>query len=177
VLAFAALLAASSARAEIEKFMEQCQGKLCAVFRASITIPDGWVEDKEASDYFRVQMLIPKGMDFEKAPAKIYVLVRYNRNKQPVSDFLPDSLNDWKSRAKDGKISKLDDFVRGDKPPFLRHAFEARNLKEQGYELQALTTDGDKDNNEFVVTIMLTANSKAALKAAEPAYLAILSKY
>lgn len=176
-LFLAGLMAAAPAKAEIEKFMRQCDGKLCASFRASITIPDGWVEDKEASDYFNVQMLLPKGIDFEKAPAKIYALVRYNRDKRPVADFLPDSIKDWKSRAKDARISKLDDLGRGEKPPFVRHAFEAHSLKEQGYELQAVTTDGDKDGNQFVVTITLSANSKAALKAAEPAYLAILSKY
>ena len=177
VLFFIGLLALSPAKAEIEKFMRQCEGKLCAVFRASITIPDGWVEDKEASDYFKAQMLLPKGADFEKAPAKIYAVVHYNRAKQPISDFLPDTIKDWKSRAKDAKISKLDDLARGGKPPFVRHTFEARSLKEQGYELQAVTSDGDKDGNEFVVTITLSANSKAALEAAQPAYLAILSKY
>ncbi|HEY6024492.1 MAG TPA: hypothetical protein VIV34_09985 [Pseudolabrys sp.] len=171
------LPAAIPAKAEIEKFMNQCDGKLCASFRASITIPDGWVEDKEASDYFKVQLLLPKGLEFEKAPAKIYAVVRYNRNRQPITDFLPDSIKDWKSRAKDARIDKLDDLARVGKPAFVRHAFEARSLKIQGYELQAVTTDGDKDGNEFVVTITLSADSKAALKAAEPAYLAILSKY
>ena len=104
--------AAMPAKAEIEKFMNQCDGKLCASFRASITIPDGWVEDKEASDYFKAQMLLPKGLDFDKAPAKIYALVRYNRAKQPITDFLPDSIKDWKSRAKDAKINRLDDLAR-----------------------------------------------------------------
>jgi hypothetical protein len=103
--------------------------------------------------------------------------VRYNRDKKPISDFLPDSIKDWKSRAKDATISKVDDLPRGDKPAFLRHTFEARSLKEQGYELQAVTMDGDKDGNQFVVTITLSANSQSALKAAEPAYLAILNKY
>jgi len=171
------LSAAMPAQAEIEKFMNQCDGKLCASFRASITIPDGWVEDKEASDYFKVQMLLPKGLDFDKAPAKIYALVRYNRAKQPVTNFLPDSIKDWKSRAKDAKINRLDDLAREGKSPFVRHAFEARSLKEQGYELQAVTSDGDKDGNEFIVTITLSADTKAALKAAEPAYLTILNKY
>ncbi|MGB6349955.1 MAG: hypothetical protein WBG10_07985, partial [Pseudolabrys sp.] len=152
-------------------------GKLCASFRASITIPYGWVEDKEASDYFNAQMLLPKGVDFDKAPAKIYAVVRYNRAKQPISDFLPDTIKDWKSRAKDAKISKLDDLIRAGKAPFVRHAFEARILKEQGYEIQAVTSDGDKDGNAFVVTITLSANSKAALETAQPAYLAILNKY
>lgn len=177
VLFVAGLLALSPARAEIEKFMRQCEGKLCASFRASITIPYGWVEDKEASDYFNAQMLLPKGVDFDKAPAKIYAVVRYNRAKQPISDFLPDTIKDWKSRAKDAKISKLDDLIRAGKAPFVRHAFEARILKEQGYEIQAVTSDGDKDGNAFVVTITLSANSKAALETAQPAYLAILNKY
>jgi len=177
MLVLAGLFTASAAMAEIEKFMQQCGGKLCAQFRASITVPDGWIEDKEAGNYFNAQMLLPRGLDFEKAPAKIYVVVRYNRNRQPVSDFLPASIKDWKSRAKDASISKLDDLARGDKPPFMRHAFESHSLKEQGYELQAVTTDGDKDGNQFVVTVTLSANSKAALSAAERAYLAILSKY
>jgi hypothetical protein len=141
--------AMAEAKAEIEKFMRQCEGKLCASFRASITIPVGWVEDKEASDYFNAQMLLPKGVDFDKAPAKIYAVVRYNRAKQPISDFLPDTIKDWKSRAKDAKINKLDDLIRAGKAPFVRHAFEARRLKEQGYELQSVTSDGDKDGRRL----------------------------
>ena len=81
------------------------------------------------------------------------------------------------SRAIDAEISQRDDLARGDKPPFVRHAFEAHSLKEQGYELQSVTTDGDKDGNQFVVTFMLSANSRAALKDAEPAFLTMLSKY
>jgi hypothetical protein len=78
------LLGAAPAKADIEKFMRQCDGKLCASFRASITIPDGWIEDKEATSYFNAQVLLPKGLDFEKAPAKIYAVARYNRDKRPI---------------------------------------------------------------------------------------------
>jgi len=177
--AFIGLLAgaATPACAEIEKFMKQCEGKLCAYYRASITIPEGWVEDKEATAYFNAQMLLPQGLEFEKAPAKIYAVVRYNRDKQPISDFMPDSIADWKSRAKDGKITTLDDFPRRGKPAFVLHRFEAESLPEQGYELQSVTTDTDKDGNQFIVTITLSANTRDAFKAAEPAYLAILGKY
>jgi hypothetical protein len=170
------LAAAVPASAEIEKLMQHCDGKLCPFFRASITLPDGWVEDKEAADYFKAQML-PKGVDFEQAPAKIYAVVRFNPDKQPMADFLPASIKEWRSRAKDAKISKLADLARDGKPSFVRHQFEARDLKEQGYELRSVTTDQDKDGNEFIVTITLSANSKPALKAAEPAYLAILGRY
>lgn len=173
-----ALVAASPARAEIEKILNRCDQKLCPFFRASITVPDGWVEDQEATRYFNSQFLLPKGLDFDAAQAKIYVAVRYNRNKQPIADFVPDAIADWKSRAKDAKIARLEDLPRGDgKPVFERRQFEAKSLKEQGYELQSVTTDRDNDGNAFIVTITLSANSRKALEAAEPAYLAILRKY
>jgi hypothetical protein len=175
---YGVVILGGTATADIEKIMNQCDNKLCPFFRASITIPPGWTEDKEATRYFNLQFLLPEGVAFEKAPAKIYVVVRYNRNRQPIGDFIPEGIADWKSRAKDSKITKLDDRPRGEgKPAFERLQFEAPSLKEQGYELQAITADGDKDGNQFIVSIMLSANSRAALKAAEPAYLAILEKY
>jgi hypothetical protein len=175
---FASLIATTPAGATIEKIMNQCNGKLCPFFRASIVIPDGWVEDRDATHHFNSQFLLPQGAGFEKAAAKIYVAVIYNRKKQPISDFMPENIADWHSRAKDAKITDLDDLPRGDgKVAFVRHQFEAGSLREQGYELQAVTTDNDNDGNEFLVTITLSANSRKALKAAEPAYLAILGKY
>lgn len=178
IVGFVGFVFALPAHAEIEKFMHLCGQKLCPSFRASITLPDGWVEDNEATRYFNAQFLLPKDVDFDDAPAKIYVVVRYNRNKQPIADFVPDAIADWQSRARDAKITRLEDVPRGEgKPAFERRRFEAKSLKEQGYELQSVTTDGDKDGNDFVVTITLSANSRKALEAAEPAYLAILRKY
>lgn len=104
-------------------------------------------------------------------------MARYNPKKQPITDFLPDSIKDWNSRAKDAKITRLADLPRNGKPAFARHRFEARGLKEQGYELQAVTTDADKDGNSYVITITLSANTAAAFKAAEAAYQTILDKY
>jgi hypothetical protein len=175
---FAGLMATAPAGATIEKIMNQCHGKLCPFFRASIVIPDGWVEDKDATSYFNSQFLLPKGRDFEKAPAKIYVAVKFNRKKQPISDFMPANTADWRNRAKDARIIDLDDLSRGDgKPAFVRRQFEAPSLHQQGYELQAVTTDGDTDGNEFIVTVTLSADTREAMKAAEPAYLAILKNY
>ena len=180
VIALLSLCAVAPAKAEIEKFIYHCedQKQLCPFFRASVTVPDGWVEDKEASRHFNAVILLPKGVAFNDSQATIYAIALYNRKKQPISDFLPDGIKDWKSRAKDAKITSLPDLPRdAGKPAFVRRAFEAASLSEQGYEFQAVTTDGDKDGNEFVVTITLSANSKDALKSAEPAYLAILGKY
>jgi hypothetical protein len=177
-MALAGVFATTPAKATIEKIMNQCDGKLCPFFRASIAIPDGWVEDKDATRHFNSQFLLPEGVDFEKSAVKIYVAVMYNRKKQPISDFLPKLLADWRGRAKSVKITDLVDFPRSEgKPAFVRHQFEAASLHEQGYELHAVTTDGDTDGNEFIVTITMSANSAKALQSAGPAYQAILSKY
>src|SRR5580658_9542495 len=109
----AGLTASTPAKATIEKIMNQCDGKLCPFFRASIVIPDGWVEDKGATRHFNSQFLLPRGVDFDKSAVKIYVAVVYNRKKQPISDFMPDQLAEWRS-AKDAKITDLDDLPRGD---------------------------------------------------------------
>src|ERR1700683_3743914 len=92
-----ACLIAMPARATIEKIMNQCDGKMCPFFRASIVIPDGWVEDKDATRYFNSQFLLPKGIDFEKAGATIYFAVKYNRKKQPISDFMPENIASWRT--------------------------------------------------------------------------------
>src|SRR5476651_2288479 len=108
---FAGLMA-TPARATIEKIMNQCNGKLCPFFRASIVIPDGWVEDRDATRYFNSQFLLPKGTDFEKATAKISVAVIYNRKKQPISDFMPEHIAYWHGLAKDAKVTDLGDLPR-----------------------------------------------------------------
>jgi hypothetical protein len=179
VAALAAVtLLAAPASAEIEKFMRDCDMKLCVFYRASITVPEGWVEDKEASSALGVQMLLPKGVDFEKAPVKIYALVRYNKEKQPVSAITKDTYRDWRERSKKAKVTKLPDVARqSGKPAFESHRFEASELKEQGFEMTALAADSDKDGNAFVVVLCLSADTRESFKAAEAAYMSILQAY
>ena len=43
VLTLAATLAAPSAQAEVQKFMNTCDGKLCPYYQIVLTPPDGWV--------------------------------------------------------------------------------------------------------------------------------------
>jgi hypothetical protein len=168
----------SPAQAQVEKYMRQCEGKLCAYFRAPITVPDGWVENAEASRELGVQMLLPKGQDFDAAPAKIYVLVRYNPKKQPLSTMVADTYSDWKGRARNAKVKKLADVARANgKPAFERHQFEAPKLQEQGFEMTAFTADSDKDGNAYFVVVCVSANNRKALSDSEAAYLSILKAY
>ncbi len=174
------IVSATPVRAEVQKLLIHCeqQQKLCAFFRPSVSIPDGWVEDKEATDHFKAVMMLPNGVEFDKSPVKIYAIAVDNRDKRPLAAFLPDGVADWKQRAKDAKIATLPELARGGgRPAFVRRAFDSEKLKEQGHELNAVTADTDKDGNAFIVTITLSANSRAALQSAEAAYMSILEKY
>ncbi len=177
-LVVAGLIAAAPAHAEIEKFMEHCDGKLCAFFRAPIIIPDGWAEHAEATKELRVQMLLPKGQEFDAAPAKIYVLVRYLKDKDPLAVVTKTAYSDWQTRDKRAKVAKLGEVARANgKPAFIRHQFEAPKLKEQGFETTSLALDTDKDGNTYVVVVCLSSDTREAYKSAEAAYLSILKAY
>jgi len=67
-----ALVMAAPANAEVQKFMFHCEGRqqLCPFFRPLVEIPDGWVEDKEATRHFGAVILVPKGIAFDDAEAR-----------------------------------------------------------------------------------------------------------
>src|SRR5262245_908756 len=105
--AIVAILAVAPARAEVEKIMQVCDGKLCPFFRASFTSPDGWVEDKENSRKMGVVIFVPRGQTFHSAGAIIYATARFNRDKKPITDFIEQDQARWREKAKDVKITGL----------------------------------------------------------------------
>ena len=110
---FAGLIT-TPARATIEKIMNQCDHKMCPFFRASIVIPDGWVEDKDATRYFNSQFLLPKGVDFEKEMAEIDSLFPYGLIMLPTPEemgvTLPAGLRVQAFRHGDEVIVRRSDF-------------------------------------------------------------------
>jgi hypothetical protein len=179
VLVFALLACAGQARAEVQKFIIACGGKLCPYFQITLTPPHGWVLDARATWHNKVQMMVPKGTDFASAPALIYVQVFPHRDKsQTLADFARASDERWRAHVKDAKISALPTVKRANgKPGFLRFAFENPSKKEQAYELGAFGIDTDKDGNEFVLDVVMTGADKAALDSAEKDYVAFLKAH
>jgi hypothetical protein len=172
-------LLVAPASAKIEKFMNPCKEQtLCAFFRPSVTVPGGWIEDKAATRHFGAVILLAKGVNFNDSQATIYAVARFNPKKEPLTRFVAETVGELSGQAKDAKVTTLPDLPRAaGQSPFKRLSLEAPSLKEQGYELHAVTVDGDNDGNQFIVTITLSANSKAALAAAQNAYQAVLSQY
>ncbi len=170
------LLAPAQARAEVQKFIIACGGKLCPYFQITLTPPHGWVLDARATWHNKVQMMVPKGTNFATAPALIYVQVFPLRDKsRTLADFARVSNDRWRAHVKDAKITALPTVKRANgKPGFLRFAFENPSRKEQPYELGAFGIDTDKDGNEFVLDVVMTGAGKAALDRAEKDYVAFL---
>ena len=63
------------------------------------------------------------------------------------------------------------------KAGFLRFAFENQGRAQQAYELGAFGIDNDADGNEFVLDVVMSGASKAALDRANAAYTAFLKAH
>ncbi len=172
-------IGAAGARAEVQKFLNYCNGQLCPYFQLVLTPPDGWVIDKEATARNKIQMIVPKGKDFGTAPALIYVQVFFHRDKQqPLEDFAKVSNERWLASVSGAKITPLPPVERANgKPGFLRFAFENPNNKHQAYEVGAFGIDNDNDGNEFVLDVVMTGRAKQDLDRADTDYVAFLKAH
>jgi hypothetical protein len=141
--------------------------------------PDGWVLDAKATAENRVQIMVPKGQSFASAEPLIYVEVIYQPDKQQtLADFARLNNARWLAGNPRAKITELPVVERlSSKPAFLRFAFENPAKAQQAFEIGALGVDSDKDGNDFVLDVVMSANSKAALDRADAAYTAFLKAH
>jgi hypothetical protein len=175
-----ALILCAVARAEVQKFLNPCGGqRLCASYQLVLTPPDGWVVDAKGTDKYKVQMMVPKGQSFATAEPLIYVQVYYQRDKQQtLADFARVSHARWLADNPKAKIGELPPVERTNgRPAFLRFAFENPGQAEQAFEVEAFGMDSDKDGNDFVLDVVMSGNSKAALDRADAAYTAFLKAH
>ena len=180
LLTAALIMCATSARAEVQKFLNPCSGqKLCASYTLVLTPPDGWVVDDKATNENKVQILVPKGQSFASAEPLIYVQVFYQPDKQQaLADFARLSNARWLAANLSAKITELPAVERSNgKSAFLRFAFENPGKAQQAFEVGALGMDSDKDGNDFVLDVVMTGNSKAAWDRADAAYIAFLKAH
>jgi hypothetical protein len=164
-------------RAEVQKLLHPCGGlQLCASYQLVLTPPDGWVLDEKASNDNKVQIMVPKGQSFASAEPLIYVQVFYHPDKQQtLAEFARASNARWLAANPKSKISDMPGVERTNgKSAFLRFAMENPGRVQQAYEIGALGPDSDKDGNDFVLDVVMSASSKAALDRANATYVAFL---
>ncbi|MES1154883.1 MAG: hypothetical protein ABUL48_00490, partial [Pseudorhodoplanes sp.] len=159
------------ASAEVEKFMAACDGKLCPQFRLKFTPPAGWTQDMEATKENGTPIYVPKGKDFGRAPALMYIRVTYNSDRRSLEEFIKVAHERWRAAVKDSKIDRLASEKRTNgQPDFQIYHFFNPDRPQQAYEMMAYGEDKDKDGNAFFLMIGLTAARQKALDDAEPAY-------
>ena len=109
LLTAALIMCATSARAEVQKFLNPCSGqKLCASYTLVLTPPDGWVVDDKATNENKVQIMVPKGQSFAGADPLIYVQVFYQPDKQQaLADFARLSNARWLAANPRAKVTEL----------------------------------------------------------------------
>lgn len=177
--AFAALPALGSpAQAEVKKFINICNRQICPVYEVVLNPPQDWVLDEEAGDKNNVQMIIPKGKTFGNAEALIYVKVSLKDKGQALPDFIKVSQERWRKAVPDTKITKLlvVDRINGE-PAYETYRYENPSHPQQAFELTGFGIDTDRDGNEFVVQVVMTARAKKALDAAERSFQTFLRRH
>ena len=176
-LLIAPIFCASAARAEVQKLLHPCGGlQLCASYQLVLTPPDGWVIDEKATSENKVQIMVPKGQSFATAELLIYVQVFYHPDKrQTLAEFARLSNARWLAANPRSKITEMPAVERANgKPAFLRFDMENPGKVQQAYEIGALGPDTDKDGNDFVLDVVMSASSKTALDRADAVYVAFL---
>jgi hypothetical protein len=159
------------ASAEVEKFMTIRNGQMHPFYRLKFTPPPGWVKEEEATKKNGLAMYAQEGKDFSTSPALIYITVSYNHDKKTLRQFIDTANEWWRGKVKDTQIEK----IAGEKrenglPDFEVYRYVNPSQPNQPYELVAFGEDKDKDGNNFLMKIALSAKSKKALKAAEASY-------
>jgi hypothetical protein len=173
------LFTATSAQAEIRKLMDIGDRKLTPRFELILTLPKGWVQEKEASKANGVQMLVLRGKDFHSTPALMYVKISYRRDKeQTVEQFVENSQKRWRESVSDTKIEKLANVERaGGRPAYLSYRYENPSRPQQRYEAVSFGIDSDKDGNDFFVMVAVTGKDKKAIDQAMATYNAFLKAH
>ena len=177
-LAAIALCAETSARAEVKKFMNICDGKMCPYYEAMLTLPEGWVEDKAATKQNKVQVIVPKGKNFGNAEALIYIKVSQQDKDRTLDELARTSQEQWRKSVPDSKISKLPDVKRANgRQAFVSARYENPSVPQQAYEIVSFAMDTDTDGNTFSLMVVMTGRSKKALDQAQKPYQALLSTH
>jgi hypothetical protein len=175
--ALAACFAAGPASAVVEKVMTMCGGQLCPFFRPSFAVPEGWWEDHKTGMRLGVRLFVPTGETFDSAPAIIYALARLGQEGEDVVAAVASHHETWRRKVPEVAITRLDDVRRNDGAAFQLHHFVSPNLATQPYERVATGIDGDAQGSPFVIRLVLTAKTEAALKQAEDAFVTLLKRY
>jgi hypothetical protein len=173
----AGLAAPSPAPALVEKMMTVCSGQLCPFFRPSFAVPEGWWEDHKTGLRLGVRLLVPVGETFDSAPAVIYATARNAQEGEDLAAAVAQHHESWRRKVPEVAINRLGDVGRRDGAAFQQHEFVSPKLTTQPYERVATATDSDAEGAAFVVRLVLTAKSEAALKATEESFLTILKGY
>ena len=174
----AAVLAspAHHASAEIQKLMQMCPGqKLCPWFKAVVSPPPGWVEDKEFGTSRFVTALFPDKGELGPKDPLIYVQVSWHRDRQTLEENIADNQRLWRKSEPRVKITPLPDVARGDgKTAFKVFLYENPTHPKQAFETIAFALEPQPDGNHYIITVVDTASNRHAIDASRDAYRAIL---
>jgi hypothetical protein len=168
--------AALPARAEIEPVLRICDGGLCGpTYRAKVTPPEGWVEDRKAGEAEGITVLVPRGETAGSAEVSIFVEAAPLAAGSSLDKAMREQIAAWRKRDPSTTLSPVGAVERrGDMPPFRLHRFDDSGAEEPSVGQVAWGLDRDRAGKTYLVVVNLTAKGKRLDPAAAAALGALL---
>jgi hypothetical protein len=117
------------------------------------------------------QIYVPRGRTFADAEALIYVEVTYNDDQRSLEAFIETSQARWRAAVGAASIDPLPSEPRRNAAPaYQLFRYHTPGRPQQAHEIVAFGRDADRAGDAFFVMVVLTAATRAAIDANEPAY-------
>jgi len=161
------------AHAEIFKLAVPSDDGISLVWWPIVTTPPGWTHDEEASRYFAVNMLIPRGTSFADAPVVMYAKASYKPrtpDTHTVAELIQQDITEHKANVSGVVATALQPIRSGDGKALPYYRFSPPG--DGAFELVAYGEEGD-----YFLLFVVSAQSEAALTEASRKFETMISRY
>ena len=159
--------------AEIERNSYPTNDGLEFLWWPKVVPPEGWIHNREISFENHINMFVPKGETFARAPAVMYArAIHYEAGNtvQELETAIRDDHNGFLQRFPDSKVEEVAAVKTGDGTSLRTFSFTP--AAKGHWELVAYGREP-----EFVLMFCISANSKDALEEHRAAFLAMVRSY
>jgi hypothetical protein len=164
--------------AEIQKMVAMCQGQnLCPWYKAVVSPPKGWAEDKDFGGAHFITALFPDKAQLGPVAPVIYVQVSLHRDDQTLDENITQNQSIWRKSEPAAKITPMADSLRSDgRAPFKVFLYENPTHPKQAFEMMAFTLEKQPDGSHYIITVVDTASNRKGIDGSHDAYMAVLGQ-
>ena len=163
--------------AEIKRFTEICQNKLCQWFLAHVPAPAGWTTNLNYSRANKMLTFLPAKRSIGPDDPLIYIRTSQNGGASTLDQFAETSNSRWRGMVQNAQIERLPDLERGaGKGAWRVYRYVNPGREDQAHELLAFGEHVKDGRSKFFHMVVLTASELSTVEKARPAFLNLVKR-